>query len=157
VCHTTLMVMVPGLGDDIQAIKAGVMEVGDVFVVNQADRDGARKTAREVNAMLDVSHRDWRPPVKLASALKREGLDELWEALGEHRAYMEGERGLERRVESAEHELLSLAQERLTRELKAGLHTRANDSTQVESLRALAERVARYELDPYAALTRLFG
>jgi len=153
VCHTTLMVMVPGLGDDIQAIKAGVMEVGDVFVVNQADRDGARRTAREVNAMLDLSHSDWRPPVKLASALKREGLEELWEALGEHRAYMEGERGLQRRVESAEYELLALAQERLTAQLKAGLSAQ----TAGADLKSLATLVAERALDPYSALERLMG
>lgn len=153
VCHTTLMVMVPGLGDDIQAIKAGVMEVGDVFVVNQADRDGAGRTAREVNAMLDLSHAEWRPPVTLASALKGEGLEELWEALEAHRAYMEGERGLARRVESAEHELLALAQERLTQQLRAGLlsHSRGAD------LSSLALQVAQYKLDPYSALERLMS
>lgn len=153
VCHTTLMVMVPGLGDDIQAIKAGVMEVGDVFVVNQADRDGARRTAREVNAMLDLSHADWRPPVTLASALKGEGLEELWEALDAHRSYMEGERGLVRRVQSAEHELLALAQERLTQQLRAGLATHAQGA----DLRSLARQVALNELDPYSALDQLIA
>lgn len=153
VCHTTLMVMVPGLGDDIQAIKAGVMEVGDVFVVNQADRDGARRTAREVNAMLDLSHAEWRPPVTLASALKGEGLEALWEALEAHRGYMEGERGLLRRVESAEHELLALAQERLTQHLKTGLATHAQGA----DLHSLARQVALNELDPYSALDQLIA
>ena len=153
ICHTTLMVMVPGLGDVFLAFMAGVLEVGDVFVVNQADRDGARRTAREINAMLDLSHSAWRPPVTLASALKREGLDKLWEALESHRAYMQGERGFQRRVESAERELLSLAQEQLTRHLKEGLLTHTNGA----ELSTLAHLVARHELDPYSALERLLG
>lgn len=151
VCHSTLMVMVPGLGDDIQAIKAGVMEVGDVFVVNQADRDGARRTAREVNAMLDLSHADWRPPVTLASALKGEGLDELWTALLSHRTYMAGERGLKRRIESAEHELLALAQERLIQQLKEGLFSHTHGI----NLYQLAEQIALNQIDPFSALEQL--
>lgn len=87
---TTLMVMVPGLGDDIQAIKAGVMEVGDVFVVNKADREGAKKTFREIEVMLDFK-KDWefRPPVSMAIAQKAEGVEEVLGNILKHRDFLE--------------------------------------------------------------------
>lgn len=86
---TTLMVMVPGLGDDIQAIKAGVMEIGEVFVINKADKDGAKKTFRETEAMLDF-RKDWdfKPPVSLCIAQTGEGIETLIENLLEHEQYL---------------------------------------------------------------------
>lgn len=87
---TTLMVMVPGLGDDIQAIKAGIMEIGEVFVINKADRDGAKKTFREIDAMLDF-RKDWefRPPISMTIAESGEGVDTLIENLMAHKEYLE--------------------------------------------------------------------
>lgn len=86
---TTLMVMVPGLGDDIQAIKAGVMEIGEVFVINKADKDGAKKTFRETQAMLDF-RKDWefKPPVSLCIAQTGEGIDTLIENLLSHERFL---------------------------------------------------------------------
>ena len=87
---TTLMVMVPGLGDDIQAIKAGVMEVGDVFVINKADKDGAKKTLRETEIMLDFK-KDWdfRPPVSMTIGETGEGVEQVVDNILLHRAYLE--------------------------------------------------------------------
>ncbi len=87
---TTLMVMVPGLGDDIQAIKAGVMEIGEVFVINKADKDGAKKTYREIDSMLDFK-KDWgfRPPISMSVAETGEGIDELIKNLMSHKEYLE--------------------------------------------------------------------
>src|SRR6056297_2638609 len=85
---TTVMVMVPGLGDDIQAIKAGIMEIGDVFAINKADLDGAKRTKREIDMMLDFSEKSWRPPVTLVSALRDENIDVLQEKILEHREYL---------------------------------------------------------------------
>lgn len=86
---TVVMVMVPGLGDDIQAIKAGVMEIGDVFVVNKADNDRAKKTKTEIEMMLDFN-KDWkfRPPVSLAIASQNEGIEELVDNVMKHREYL---------------------------------------------------------------------
>ena len=83
---TTLVVLVPGLGDDIQAIKAGILEIGDVFAINKADRDGCDKLNVEIEMMLDLDSRelDWRPPIKRTIASKDVGVDELVEALDEH-------------------------------------------------------------------------
>ncbi len=89
VADTILMVMVPGLGDDIQAIKAGIMEIGDVFVVNKSDRDGSERTALELEAMLDFNRdQEYRPPVINIIARDNTKIDVLLEKLEEHMKYM---------------------------------------------------------------------
>ncbi len=100
--HTTVVVMVPGLGDDIQAIKAGILEIGDVFVVNKADRDGAERTARELTAMLEMKHPepgDWMPHVLKTEAAKGLGIDELVEEFEAHRTYLKESGHLQRLIE----------------------------------------------------------
>lgn len=89
--HTTCVVMVPGLGDDIQAIKAGILEIGDIFVVNKADREGADRTARELNTMLEMRHAvegNWNPKVMQTEAQRGTGIDELTEEILKHRDFL---------------------------------------------------------------------
>lgn len=87
---TILMVMVPGLGDDIQSIKAGVMEIGDIFVVNKSDLFGSQRTATEINMMLDLSQNmERRPPVVMVTANKSEGITELIDEIKKHTDYLE--------------------------------------------------------------------
>jgi LAO/AO transport system kinase len=89
--HTTCVVMVPGLGDDIQAIKAGILEIGDIFVVNKADREGADRTARELNTMLEMRHAvegNWNPRVMQTEAQRGTGIDELTEEILKHRDFL---------------------------------------------------------------------
>ncbi|HSP35843.1 MAG TPA: methylmalonyl Co-A mutase-associated GTPase MeaB [Thermoanaerobaculia bacterium] len=97
--QTNLVVLVPGMGDDIQAIKAGIMEIGDIFVVNKADRPGADKTVTEVNMMMSLveQHADWVPPIVKTVASKAEGIDELDGALIKHFEYLERSGELDRR------------------------------------------------------------
>jgi LAO/AO transport system kinase len=100
--HTTAVVMVPGLGDDIQAIKAGILEIGDVFVVNKADRDGADRTARELNAMLEMRHPEpgsWLPPVLKTEGSRGVGIDELVAQFEAHRDYLKTSGALQRLIE----------------------------------------------------------
>lgn len=88
--HTTCVVMVPGLGDDIQAIKAGILEIGDIFVVNKADRDGADRTARELNTMLEMRHATeggWNPQVMKTEAQRGAGVSELTDEILAHHSY----------------------------------------------------------------------
>ncbi len=88
--HTTCVVMVPGLGDDIQAIKAGILEIGDVFVVNKADREGADRTARELSTMLEMRHAaegNWSPKVMTTEAQRGTGIEELTEEILAHRDF----------------------------------------------------------------------
>jgi LAO/AO transport system kinase len=97
--QTNLVVLVPGMGDDIQAIKAGIMEIGDLFVVNKADRPGADKTVTEVTMMMSLveEHGEWVPPILKTVASKSEGIAELDEAVGRHFAYLQSSGELDRR------------------------------------------------------------
>ncbi len=112
---TVLMVMVPGLGDDIQSIKAGVMEIGDIFVVNKADLFGAPRTATEINMMLDLNQNmKRRPPVLLATAGKNEGIVELVDELENHREYLiETGELRERRINNTRREVIELIETEL--------------------------------------------
>ncbi|MCU1228366.1 MAG: transport system ATPase, partial [Acidobacteria bacterium] len=97
--QTNVVVLVPGMGDDIQAIKAGIMEIGDVFVVNKADRPGADKTVTEVTMMMSLveEHGDWIPPIVKTVASKAQGIDELDAAILTHFAYLKTSGELDRR------------------------------------------------------------
>ena len=148
-CDTTVMVMVPGLGDDIQAIKAGVMDIGDVFAVNKADRDGAQKTAREINAMLDFSPKAWRPPVTMAIAVKNEGIDDLLAHIMAHKSYLLSEGLLlQRRRDNAKSELIERVKD-------AVLSALLKDEASLERVEQLADLVAGRQEDPYTAVAKL--
>jgi LAO/AO transport system kinase len=97
--QTNLVVLVPGMGDDIQAIKAGIMEIGDIFVVNKADRPGADKTVTEVTMMMSLveEHGDYVPPIVKTVASRAEGIDELDAAIVKHREYLSASGELDRR------------------------------------------------------------
>ena len=100
--HTTVVVMVPGLGDDIQAIKAGILEIGDVFVVNKADREGADRTARELGAMLEMKHPEpggWQPHVLKTEGSRGVGIDDVVEEFDAHRTYLRESGALQRLIE----------------------------------------------------------
>jgi LAO/AO transport system kinase len=97
--QTNMVVLVPGMGDDIQAIKAGIMEIGDIFVVNKADRPGADKTVTEVTMMMSLveEHGDWVPPIVKTVASRNEGIDELDAAIVKHYEYLASSGELDRR------------------------------------------------------------
>ncbi len=149
-CDTTLMVMVPGLGDDIQAIKAGVMEIGDVFAVNKSDRDGAKRTAREINAMLDFNTKDWRPPVEMVIATENEGIDVLFEQVQKHRQYMiDSEQFQQRRFENTKNELIEMVKHKIVGQL-------LEESYKQEIINEMSDKVAKRELDPYTAIDTIY-
>src|SRR5437870_6013344 len=112
---TTVVVVNPGWGDAVQASKAGLLEIADLFVVNKADRDGAAETVRDLEFMLDLSlAADWRPPILKTVASRGEGIDELWQAISDHRAFLEADGRLEaRRERRIREELRSIVVERL--------------------------------------------
>jgi LAO/AO transport system kinase len=149
---TSVVLLAPGMGDGIQAAKAGILEIGDVYVVNKADRDGADATARELNHMLGLGESrgpgDWRPPIVKTVAAREEGIDEVVEALEKHRAWME-ERGVlvERRLARASREVETIA--------VTALRARIADLHGDRRLSALAERIVAGDLDPYRAADSL--
>lgn len=149
---TTLVLLAPGMGDGVQAAKAGILEVGDLLVVNKADRDGAATTVRELRAMLNLGRPpepgDWQPPVLATVASRHEGLDELVEALQAHRQWLTDSGELRRRRlrrAAAEVEAIALQQ----------LRMRLGGVRRGAPLEALAGEVLDGALDPYAAADRL--
>lgn len=140
---TVLMVMVPGLGDDIQAIKAGVLEIGDVFVINKADKDGAKRTFREIEMMLDFK-KDWsfRPPVCMSIAESGEGIEELVSALAEHEEYLRSSGELlQRRTMRNREEIHSIVREQLEKKVQ--------EQMEEESMRLILQDTLNKEIDPY--------
>jgi len=149
VADTVCLVTVPGLGDDIQAIKAGILEIADVLVVNKADRPGADETVRDLAQMLSLAKdHPWKPPIIRTSARSGEGTRELVDAIEKHRAWSAGSgEQVRRRRAAARVEVEALLREALLREL-AG---RVGESR----LAAAVARVAERSLDPYAAVEEL--
>jgi LAO/AO transport system kinase len=149
VVDTVCLVTVPGLGDDIQAIKAGVLEIADVLVVNKADRPGADETARDLAQMLSLAKdRPWKTPIVRTSAQSGDGLPQLVEAIDKHRAWShESGEYLERRRAAARSEVEALLQEALLRELAGRVGASRLD--------AAVARVAERSVDPYAAVEEL--
>jgi LAO/AO transport system kinase len=149
---TSVVLLAPGMGDGIQAAKAGILEIGDVYVVNKADRDGADATARELNHMLGLGESRapgaWPPPIVKTVAARSEGTDELLAALDKHRAWMD-EHGVlaERRRARAAKEIETIA---LT-----NLRTRIAAPASATSLTTLADQVTQGTLDPYTAADTL--
>ncbi|WP_328632381.1 methylmalonyl Co-A mutase-associated GTPase MeaB [Streptomyces sp. NBC_00356] len=149
---TSVVLLAPGMGDGIQAAKAGILEIGDVYVVNKADRDGADATARELNHMLGLGESrapgDWRPPIVKTVAARGEGVDEVVEALEKHRAWMEEHDVLsERRAARAAREVETIA--------VTALRERIGDLSGDRRLGALAARIVSGDLDPYRAADEL--
>jgi LAO/AO transport system kinase len=150
VVDTVVLVTVPGLGDDIQAIKAGVLEIADVLVVNKADRPGADETARDLAQMLSLGklRTTWKPPIVRTVAATGESVPQLVEAIARHREWAseKGERDRRRR-DTARAEVEDLLREALVRRLRDRLGEDRVD-------RAVA-RVAERAIDPYAAVEEL--
>ena len=147
---TTLMVMVPGLGDDIQAIKAGVMEIADVFVINKADKDGAKKTSLEIEMMLDFK-KDWefRPPVNLAIAENGNGVEETYNNILKHRNFLEENNKLnEKRLNRNRIEVKELVQRKISKIVKNLEYT--------EEVDELLTKTMTKEIDPYSISNILF-
>jgi LAO/AO transport system kinase len=146
---TTVVVVNPRWGDGVQANKAGLLEIADVLVVNKADRDGAGETVRDLEQMLELAgERDWRPPIVRTVATEGGGVEELWQAILDHRAHLEADGRLERRRGSRlRDELRAIVSERIRDQVDAACHG--------ERFEGLVSKVAARELDPYAAADQL--
>ncbi len=150
---TTVVVLVPGLGDDIQAIKAGILEIGDVFAINKADREGAERLKAELNMMLDLDQAKsaWRPSIRQTVANAGQGIEELVATIDEHAAFL-GTSGelVRRRTARARNELIALIEEQIS-------HRILKDIAASGQLDALAAALAERREDPYAIVKRLLA
>jgi LAO/AO transport system kinase len=147
----SVVVLVPGMGDDIQAIKAGIMEIGDLFVINKAEREGVERTERELLAWLEMAVRTdgWHPPIVRTVATQNKGIAEFAEAIESYAAFRHTQSAaLTRRASIAENRLLELLREHLLRRV-------LNEALPESEWRALAEAVAKRERDPYSVVEEI--
>ena len=148
---TTVVVVNPGWGDEVQAAKAGLLEIADVFVINKADRPGVDQTRRDLEQMLDLSPDNrWRPPIVEAVATEGDGTDELWAALRDHRDHLlETGRLDERRADRLAEELRSI--------VTARLHEQAEGMASGPAYDEVQARVLARSLDPWTAADELLA
>jgi LAO/AO transport system kinase len=149
--ETTLVLLVPGMGDDIQAMKAGIMEIGDVFVINKADHAGVERVEAELNALISISHRPdgWKPPVVKTVASDGIGIEACAQAVDAFRGFQKNSSARrERQLQVQKERLLELLRSQITREL-------LQDPESAALLEALAARVVDRAQDPYSAVEDL--
>lgn len=150
---TTLVVLVPGLGDDIQAIKAGILEIGDVFTINKCDRDGADRLNVEIEMMLDLNMEEvaWRPPIKRTIASRDEGIADVIEAMEEHREYLVESGELQkRRHERTLNEMIEMIKEQISRHVMGTIIQSGEFDNYVE-------QVYERKVDPYTVVESIVG
>jgi LAO/AO transport system kinase len=146
IADTVLLVLMPGSGDSVQALKAGIMEIPDVIAINKRDHPAAKTMLNDVRAILQLGHGEWDVPIVLTEALRGEGVEELWERLEAHRAFLENDGRLEeRRRKNLAGEVFAVASARATAHLE---RTVADDP----ELRRLLDAVQARELDPLTAV-----
>ena len=150
----SVVVLVPGMGDDIQAIKAGIMEIGDVFVINKADREGVLRTQKELESLLSLAHRPdmWNPPIVRTIATENKGIEDLAAAIESYETFgkSSAESGFVRKQAIAKWRLLELLSERLLEDL-------LNENGTSERLDRFTAEVAAKTLDPYSAVEQLIN
>ncbi|HBY56623.1 MAG TPA: methylmalonyl Co-A mutase-associated GTPase MeaB [Candidatus Atribacteria bacterium] len=149
VADTVVLITMPGMGDDIQIIKAGIMEIGDIFVVNKADKEGCERLITEIEMMLDLNQNgQWRPPVLKTIATSDFGIQELEREIKHHLEYLKESGELEqRRRESAKKEIFDIIQEKW-KEILA-------DSVSNEFLNEIVTKVVKRDEDPYTAVKKI--
>jgi LAO/AO transport system kinase len=144
----SIVVLVPGMGDDVQALKAGIMEIGDIFVINKCDRPGVDKMERAVQAMLSLAHRadGWQPPVVKTVATEGRGIDELVETIERCQSFFQDSSArVEKKREAAKERLITLLEERL---VKTAMQQVFPDG----ELNEVAEQIANRQQDPYSVV-----
>jgi len=146
----SLVVLVPGMGDDIQTIKAGIMEIGDIFVINKADHDGVLRTERELESLLSIVQRPdgWNPPIVKTVATQSRGIEELSDSIASYKVFANEHPAGNRRNAIAQQRIIELLREKLlTIALKRGIEN--------GGLEALASQVVTKERDPYTIVEEI--
>lgn len=154
--HTTLIVVIPGMGDDIQAIKAGILEVGDIFVINKADREGTDKTLADLRLMIDMDQKKyesggWKPPILKAEAVFDKGVAEILDEIERHGGFLRQsheELNFRKKKERVRHELAEMVKSRLIEEV-------LNKITGSGEFDQAVVDIVQGDVDPYTACDRL--
>jgi LAO/AO transport system kinase len=147
----SIVVLVPGMGDDIQALKAGIMEIGDIFVINKCDRPGVDKMERAILAMLSLAHRPdgWQPIIVKTVATEGQGIDELIEAVQQCQTFLQNSPArLEKKKDAARQRLITLLQERL-------LKTTVEKALPDGKFDSIVEQIANRQQDPYSVVDEI--
>jgi len=149
VADTVVLIALPGMGDDIQIIKAGIMEIGDIFVVNKADKEGHERLLTEIRMMLDINHfGEWHPPVIKTVAINNTGIEELLHNINLHLKYLKDSGQFKkRRQKNIKKEILSLIQEEWKNLL--------TDSINKKYLNELTVKIEKREIDPYTSVKKI--
>jgi LAO/AO transport system kinase len=152
IADTTLVVLVPGLGDSIQTIKAGLMEIADIFVVNKADKPGVEQVVAEIESMLDISSKsDRETPIVKTSTKQNQGISELLSEINNHKNYLNKEKRLElKRRKRYETELTEIIRKRL-------MSLIFDESKFKDKIDRLIDQISKKELDPYSAADEILG
>ena len=148
----TVVILVPGMGDDVQTIKAGIMEIADIFVINKSDREGAERVEREIRALQSLATRNdgWTPPIVKTVASEGSGVPALAEAIAEYESYLQKEnRALKKSVENW--------QERLVEMLRDALLEKARAQLGDGNVARLAKEIAEHKRDPYTLIEEIAG
>jgi len=148
----TIVILVPGMGDDVQTIKAGIMEIADIFVINKSDREGAERVEREIRALQSLAVRNdgWTPPIVKTVASEGKGVEELGAAVAEYENYLQKEnRALKKSVENW--------QERLVEMLRDAMLEKARAQLGDGNMARLAAEVAEHKRDPYSLIEEIAG
>lgn len=150
---TTMVVVIPGMGDDIQAIKAGILEIGDLFTINKADREGADKLNIEIEMMLELNpeHVGWRPPINRTIASKGEGIEAVVDSIEEHQKYL---------YDSGE--IVKIRKARIKNEVTAMLNDKVNryidkNVVATDEFDSLVEKLQGREIEPYSVVDDIVG
>lgn len=148
---TTMVVVVPGLGDDIQAIKAGILEIGDLFTINKADREGVDKLNIEIEMMLELNQEDvaWRPPINRTVASKDEGIQDVVDSIEEHKKYL-FESGEIKTIRAAriKSEVTAMINDRISRHIDASV-------VATDEFAATVIQLQKREIDPYSVVNKI--
>jgi len=148
--HTTIIVLVPGMGDDVQALKAGILEIGNIFVINKADREGADRTVNDIRLMIEMDEKrykdGWKPPILTAQAVFDKGVKEILDEIDKHRKHLQSSAQIQsmRKYEKARNDLSEMIKDKITHDVLDKIINSGEFETTLQS-------IIKGEIDPYTA------
>ena len=148
--HTTIIVLVPGMGDDVQALKAGILEIGNIFVINKDDREGADRTVRDIRLMIEMDEKrykdGWKPPILTAQAVFDKGVKEILDEIDKHRKHLKSSAQIQsiRKYEKARNDLSEMIKDKI-------IHDVFNEIINSGEFETTLQSIVKGEIDPYTA------